>query len=338
MKIFHIKSPDCTRETERRFADLVSAFAALGISQHVLMNAEDSHTARFSAHYVPAEVQKFSGLFDLRTQQAAQRIADEFKPHIVMIHAPGAGTVAAKIRSDALRLGFTETGAAAPPCDIALSVGYGGGGKKMDYDMLPVPPLVGTAQQQQAPAARAAYDTPEDKPLIGTMIDLDDRYDLAVLLGAIREIPELHFWIIGQGKNKDAFQEKARKQAVHDRVRFIEDDSVWPALLGALDLCVVPRRETGADRLTLEAWSCGVPVLSGMPAGQTPITHGQDGWLTQGRDALKWREALKQLLPDAELRRKLACGGLERYSKAYAPGQVIRTYLQACETALRIKI
>ncbi|GEM_PF-2842806 len=341
MKIFHIKSSDCTLEMENRFADLIAAFAALGISQRVMMSASNRLAAHCAALSIPCDIQKFSGMFDLRTPQAGQRLADKFDPHIIQTHSFDSGMVAAKIKGRGLRLGFA--GDPQPDgkkhSDIVLSAGYGQTGKKMEFNVFPVAPLVGNGHAAIAPASRADFDTPENKPLIGAMVDLNGQYGLAAPLGAIREIPELHFWIIGRGEGKDALLEKARKQAVYDRVHFIEagDDTNWPSLLKALDLCIVPRRKTGVDRLTLEAWSCGVCVLSGMPEGDTPVTHGVNGWLTQGSDALKWREALKRILPDAALRQKLALAGQEEYTKSYAAGKVVRSYLQSYETALRVK-
>ena len=73
MKIFHIKAPDCSTETKNRFADLVCAFASIGMSQYVLMNADEHLENLFTDLDVPYHIQKFSGLFDLRTQQAAQQ-------------------------------------------------------------------------------------------------------------------------------------------------------------------------------------------------------------------------------------------------------------------------
>lgn len=328
-------------EMDQRFADLVGAFAALGISQHVLMAPDERHEARFAALSVPYAIQKFSGLFDLRTSRAAQKIADEYRPHIIQTHSPGSVAVAAKLGAGALRLGFAddpqENGGAALPCDLLLAVDYHRTGRKLDFDILPVPPLVCDPGNCEA-APRAAYDTPEGKPLIMAMADLDAGYDFAALLGAIREIPDVYFWIVGRGERRAALQEKARKQAVHDRVRFIEEDSDWPSLLRAADLCVVPRRETGTDRLTLQAWACGVCVISGMPPGRTPVTHKTDGLLVDGEDPLKWREAIRQILPDAGLRQTLATAGRQKYIKSYGPGQVIKNYLQSYETALRVKI
>jgi len=323
-------------EVEHRFTDMVRALSTLGIGQHVLMAPNGRCEDIFASLGVPYDIQKFSGMFDLRTQQAGQQIADSLGPHIIQVHSLASASAAAKIRHTALHIGFA--GPLRPAsCDILLSVEYGHGGRKLDYDILPVPPLVYGMLATET-LARKDHDTPEGKPLIGTMIDLTEDYDVIPLLGAIREIPDLHFWIGGRGDQREILQEKARKQAVHDRVHFIEPGETSAAFLRALDFCIVPHRAIGADRLTLEAWACGVCVLSAMPAGRTPITNGTNGFLAAGNDALKWREALKTALADPTLRARLAIAGQEEYAKSYTPDRIIRNYLQAYETALRVKV
>lgn len=342
MRVFHIKSTDCTLEAENRFADMVSAFAGLGINQHVLMSPDQYLEDLFKAQDIAFNTQKFSGLFDLRTQQAAQQIIESYGPHIIQTHSPGSASVISKIRNDAVRISFADEDReqnrkTRTNNGITLSICYPQHGAPLDYDLLPVPPLVINHATNDQPVLKAALNTPEDKPLVGTMLDLESAYDVDKVFAAIREIPDLHFLIIGKEGNRTELDNKARKQAVHDRVRFIEDHHNWPALLKALDICIVPHRDRGIDRLTLEGWSCGACILSAMPATLSPVTDGEDGILVSGNDALKWRTAIKEIVANEDLRKTLGQRGLAKYKNAYDPARIVRQYLQAYETALRIK-
>ena len=172
------------------------------------------------------------------------------------------------------------------------------------------------------------------------MLDLISVYDIEKIFQAIRETPNLRFWLIGKGEDRQALEEKAKKLAVHDKVRFIDDIAPyhWQAYIKALDLCVVPCRRKGIDRLTLEAWSCGICVASGMPPDHSPITHRENGWLVENNDILKWREALSTLQQDKERRQEIGKAGMQKYRQSHDPARIIGTYLQSYEMSLRIKI
>ncbi len=342
MRIFHIKATDCTLEMEHRFTDLVSALSDLGISQHVLMNPDDYLETRLKERNVPFHTQKFNGMFDLRSQQAAQQIAESFGPHIIQMHSPESATMATKIKHNSLRMGFAhdnENKNSKNPSSsgLVLSIGYMRQEEPLDYNSLPVMPLVYNTGTDKTIISRSDFDTPDDKPLIGTMVDLIPQYDLEIIFQALRDISGSHFWVIGKGEHKKSFEHSARKQAVHDKVRFIEEYHNWPRLLEALDLCVVPQKKIGTDRLTLEAWSCGVCVLSGASANHSPVTHGQDGRLVAGNNRLKWHEEITNILADKKLRQNMAQAGQEKYKDSYTPDRVVGRYLQSYETALKIK-
>ncbi len=341
MKILHVKAGDRSLETDNRFADLVKALTLFDIDQRVLMAADKAREEAVEALGIPCHVEKFGGMFDLRTQQATQQILESYRPHLIQLHTRDSSSVLTKISHDSICVGFADNAADKKQkagADISLAVSHSFREDPMDYDILPVPPLVYNDNGNIKAAARSAYDTPDDKPLIGTMIDLDAGYDLDKIFQAIKEIGGLHFWVIGSAAHKSAVETQARKKAVQDKVRFIEASDQWPSLLKALDLCVVPQRLEGADRLTLEAWSCGVPVLSAMPASRSPINNNEDGWLLPANDRLKWSENLKGLLEETVSRDAQAKAGQERYRKSYSAEHVIRNYLGAYETALKVKV
>lgn len=343
MKILHIHAPDATDESQDRFVDLLSALAESGIRQCVFMGQDTSLEGRLQGLNIPLHTRKFGGMFDLRPLQIVRQVAQSFGPHVIQTHTPDSAALAAKLQTESPHVGFSHADAAlngkiTAASDLVLSVDYPRPDAAAEGKILPVPPLVLDCGKTLSPPPPSPGEQPKGKHLAGTILHLSQPCGLDVIFQAIREIPDLHVKIAGDGPDRKFYEEKARKQAVHDRVHFTGLCTDKADFLKTLDLCLIPRRAQGIDRLTLEAWSCGVCVLSAMPDGQTPITHGQNGWRVDPDDVPHWRTALLALLKDeGRDRATLAAAGRKTYETAFSPDKIIRSYLQAYETALRIK-
>ena len=85
-----------------------------------------------------------------------------------------------------------------------------------------------------------------------------------------------------------------------------------------LDLAVVPSRSEGQSLVVLEAWASGVPVIatrSGGPADM--IEDGVNGLLVPPADPLALADALRRLIEDASLRRRLSEAGRQTVEKRF---------------------
>lgn len=335
MKILHIISPERTMEAEQRFIDLAGALHRLGVQQRLLTPADDTLSALLAARELRAETARFKGLFDLRTQAAVKNLAAEYEPHIIQTHCAVSADLAAKSGFPAVRIGFAD-GYGAPDRGLRLITGYGASGIGLDIDLFPVPPLVDRAALPTNGKTAKKSGAPF---LAGMMIDWMDRYETDRIFGAIKSIPGLRLRIAGRGPEEESYRRQAEQMGVADRVLFTAaDGQEWPRLLEDLDLCVVPRRTAGIDRLTVQAWSCGLCVASAMPPGATPITHGVTGWLVEDGGSIRgWRAAFKDLLSDAARRAALAEAGRRAYEDGMTADIAVRRYLQAYETALKVK-
>lgn len=329
MKICHIAAADLTLESRNRFADLVFALSEIGVGQTVIMGADESLEAAFTQKSVPCHLLKFGGLFDLRPQQTANNIISRFEPHIIQTHTRGAATIASRILHPAAQVGFADGKGVAPEHCICLMTSYHDAAG--DDCLLPVPALIYDYGQKQG--------VPPGKILrTGAILDLGRAYRLDTIFKAMREIGDMRFTIMGEGPQRKNLEQAARRQAVHDRVFFAEPAMPAADFFADLDLCLVPLLQTeGIDRLTLEAWSRGIAVLSGMPPDRSPVRHGETGWLAENDDVLAWRAHLKTIIADRELLRSIGNAGQAQYRKAHAAGRVIAAYLHAYETALRAK-
>jgi glycosyltransferase involved in cell wall biosynthesis len=100
-------------------------------------------------------------------------------------------------------------------------------------------------------------------------------------------------------------------------------------LLRAADLCVLPSRYEPFGTVILEAWAAGTPLVAARSAG--PAAHvddGVNGVLVPIDDAQALAEAMRRVLDDEELRRRLVAHGYATYIKSYTREAVTQQWLQ----------
>ena len=111
-------------------------------------------------------------------------------------------------------------------------------------------------------------------------------------------------------------------RASHDEV---------PRYLNAMDVLCGPSQSTPAwneqfGRMVVEAFACGVPVLSS-DNGELPYVVADAGVILPQRDTEAWRRALEDLLASPARRAELSAAGLERARSEYAWSVVAARYL-----------
>ena len=117
--------------------------------------------------------------------------------------------------------------------------------------------------------------------------------------------------VVGEGPERAALEQQAAQAGLGDRIRFLgplSDEDVV-AHLHACDLLVLPsvtRAETFGV-VQLEAMACGKPVVStNVPTGVPWVNrHGQTGLVVTPNDAEALAGALRTLLGEPALRRRL---------------------------------
>ena len=99
----------------------------------------------------------------------------------------------------------------------------------------------------------------------------------------------------------------------HQSVAWLGQRDDVPAIMGKLDVLVVPSRHEGMGRVCAEAMAAGVPVL-GARTGGIPevVVDGETGLLFEPDDSDDLLEKLVALCQDTGLRRKLGAAGRVR--------------------------
>lgn len=125
---------------------------------------------------------------------------------------------------------------------------------------------------------------------------------LQALKGLRAEGRDVHLDLVGGGATalKNDFPERAAQLGVGDRVRFI-DEVPWrqmPALFGAADIFVLPSHSEGLPLSLLEAFACGLPVVTTRCGGPEEVVDASMGRLAEPRDVPGLQAALAATIDD----------------------------------------
>ncbi|HSK25283.1 MAG TPA: D-inositol-3-phosphate glycosyltransferase [Jiangellales bacterium] len=133
----------------------------------------------------------------------------------------------------------------------------------------------------------------------------------------------------------EALVRLARALDVDDVVRF--EPPVTQAGLAdwyrAADLVAVPSYSESFGLVALEAQACGTPVVAAAVGGlRTAVRDGVSGLLVDGHDPQVWAQAMRGLVDDEGLARRLAAGAVThaaRFGWAATAAQVLDVYAAA---------
>lgn len=181
-------------------------------------------------------------------------------------------------------------------------------------------------------AVRSTYRV-GDGPLlvfVGRLVDekgVADLLETAALL-AVHQ-PDVRAVIVGEGQDRAAFEDQARRLGLHRRVHFIgwvQPETVG-SYLAAADVVVAPSRRSPegwveAQGLTIvEAMMAGAPVVATRLGGVVDaVVPGETGLLVDERSPAQLAAAINRLTSDADLAERCRRGGrrlaLDRFSRS----------------------
>jgi phosphatidylinositol alpha-1,6-mannosyltransferase len=140
---------------------------------------------------------------------------------------------------------------------------------------------------------------------------------LRVLHALSNDYPDLRYAVVGSGPMQGHLEELARTLGVANRVRFLTSvpDADLPGLYNNSEIYLGVSRPAGlmveGFGLSLtEASACAVPVVAGTSGGiPDAVREGETGLLVDGERPDLVVGAVRQLLGNSELARRLGAGG-----------------------------
>jgi rhamnosyl/mannosyltransferase len=133
---------------------------------------------------------------------------------------------------------------------------------------------------------------------------------LHILLEAMVKVPGARLTVVGDGNLKNKYLQKAKELKIGDRVVFAGrvSDEELPQYYQEADLfCSASLDRSEAYGIVLmEAAASGLPaVATNIPGVRTVVEDGETGLLVPPNDAAALAEALRDLLGDSELLKKM---------------------------------
>jgi glycosyltransferase involved in cell wall biosynthesis len=131
------------------------------------------------------------------------------------------------------------------------------------------------------------------------------------------------------GAFRAGLEDEAERLGVRERVVFAGYRPDATALLAELDVFVLPSWVEGLPIVVLEAMAQRKPVVA-TPVGGTPelVADGETGLLVPPRDPEALAAALRRLLEDPDLARRLGEAGRARVAERFTAAQQTRRVLE----------
>lgn len=179
-----------------------------------------------------------------------------------------------------------------------------------------------------AKMSRATHDTPAKAPLLVTLSRLHESKGLDTLLNALKDLPEAHLWLAGEGPDRAKLEALVADLGLKDRVRFLGWCDDRAALLEAADICVFPSRYEPFGTVFVQAWAAETPVVVSDADGPRQfVRDGEDALMVPRDDAASLARALSRVIDDNDLRARLVKNGRKRYEAEFTKAQTMRAYL-----------
>jgi len=163
--------------------------------------------------------------------------------------------------------------------------------------------------------------------VVGTVTRVDRHKGLEVLVEALRQLPQAHGVVVGEGPELPALRKLAEARGVGERLVTTGFDPEPRAALQGFDVFVLPSRFESLPLSILEAMSAGLPVVAS-EVGSVPeaVLDGETGLLVPAGDAAALAGAMGRLLDDPDLRRRMGERGQELARERFSAARMARDY------------
>ena len=201
---------------------------------------------------------------------------------------------------------------------------------------------LGTDPEQFRPgvdtqAVRSRYHLNGNAPWVLTVARLEPYKGVDMALRAVAQCRQdgvdVNYLVVGSGKKRKAYQRLAEELRIAEHVRFVGNvpEAELPAVFNIANAYVgVSRRDDGSrvegfGVALAEASACGLPVIAGQSGGLAEaVNDGETGLVVNPDDPEAVATALKRLLGDQLLARRLGQAGRKAIETYYNWDRVIR--------------
>ncbi|MCI0359948.1 MAG: glycosyltransferase family 4 protein [Planctomycetaceae bacterium] len=177
------------------------------------------------------------------------------------------------------------------------------------------------------------FGAAESDLLVGLVAQLIPRKGHAVLLEAMEHLragfPHLRLILFGRGPLQANLREEISRRDLTRQVQLAGFRPDLPRIVPALDLVVHPALAEGLGVALIQAAAAGVPIV-GARAGGIPeiVRHDENGLLVEPGDSMALAAAMKRLLTDEPLRRRLGDAGRDLVARQFTYDRMVAGNLE----------
>ncbi len=180
---------------------------------------------------------------------------------------------------------------------------------------------------------RSALGVVPEAPLllfVGRLAEQKRVDDLLKALDLLQHVrPDLRTWIVGDGPLRSRLEDMAGSFTLRQsgRVSFLGHRDDVPRLVAAADALVLPSRYEGLPNVVLEAMQAGKPVVATAAPGTTEVVvDGQTGLLVPVGDHVALTRALRAVIDDPALARRLGDSGRSRAATEFRADAMVAAF------------
>ncbi|MEV6562521.1 glycosyltransferase family 4 protein [Nocardia sp. NPDC051756] len=182
---------------------------------------------------------------------------------------------------------------------------------------------------------------PEPGLIVGVLARLHPDKGVEVFLEAVARLTEpvaAWFVIIGAGPLDHQLRRQATELGLNDRIRFLGARPDGPALIGGLDILVVPSHTEGSPLVVLEAMGAGVAIIaSGVGGIPDQLDQGRAGILVPPADPAALATALTHLINQPHDREQLGANARAHFTDNHHPDRMIVNVQQTYQAILKTR-
>lgn len=301
--------------------------AALGardeLTQQAWLRPHERWLGLLSDAGVPTETARFGGKLDLLTRPKLNRAARAFDPDVVLCWMSRAAHFGPVGRwTLAARLGGYYPMKYYRNCTAFIGISKG----LCDYlvregapaDRVFHIPNWASESPVKRTLMRAELGLPDSAPILLAAGRLHVNKAFDTLLRALKDVPDAHLLIAGEGPEREALLGLAEELGVGERLRLLGWVDNVPDYLELADVFVCSSRIEPLGSIVPEAWAYDCPMVAARADGPAEmITHEHDGLLCDIDAVAEMAAHINTLLNDSSLAKSLSAAGRQTYEATY---------------------
>ncbi len=183
---------------------------------------------------------------------------------------------------------------------------------------------------------REKLGIPREGFVVGAVGRLDAVKDYGTLIRAAGRAGDgMLLMIVGSGPCREELEQAAGAEGLGERMRFLGERADVPAVLGAMDVFVLPSIAEGMSNTILEAMACGLPVVATRVGGNPELVEEEvTGVLVPPGDPEKLAAAIQTYRNDPSLSRAHGEAGREKAVSSFSLSRMVGEYEALYEGAV----